>query len=233
MISLGLAEHGDHSGLELVFGRTEVPGFVRRTFSAGTTIIEPGVGPARTLFVSDGWAACARILPNGTRTVIDFALRGDLVSSELSNLTQESVTALTTLNAYEFSAQAIAGARASQTFNHLVNVRLMFRYARVAERLAGVTRRDALERTGHLLLELACRIPKNAKSGADRFECPLTQADIGDALGLSTVHVNRVLRDMRLEGLLSFRNGLVEFLDRKRLSERSDFDPSYLDPGTS
>jgi CRP-like cAMP-binding protein len=57
----------------------------------------------------------------------------------------------------------------------------------------------------------------------------LTQADIGDAVGLSTVHINRVLRDLREAGLLSFRNGVVAFLDRQRLMELVDFDESYFD----
>jgi len=64
----------------------------------------------------------------------------------------------------------------------------------------------------------------------------LTQADVAEICGLTTVHVNRVVRHLREEGLCTFRNGKVEILDPARLARRGQFDPSYLyidDPDSS
>jgi CRP-like cAMP-binding protein len=230
MSMLELLGHGAASGLDTLVAKPDNPGLVRKRFAAGTTLVEPGRGIKRTLFLTSGWAVCAKDLPNGTRTVIDFALAGDLVSAELADLTQETVEARTELTAVEFiAAPRSQDGRACPNPAQLVSVGLMARYARMAERLSGMARRDAPGRIAHLLLELSFRSAPTPKAGINSFACPLTQADIGDALGLSTVHVNRVLRDMRLEGLLSFRNGLVEFLDRHRLIEIADFDARYLE----
>ena len=61
-----------------------------------------------------------------------------------------------------------------------------------------------------------------------RFDWPLTQTDIGDALGLSNVHVNRVLQKMRADQLICLRQGSLEILVRDGLQEAAEFDPGYL-----
>ena len=61
------------------------------------------------------------------------------------------------------------------------------------------------------------------------FDCPLTQYHLADALGLSAVHVNRVLRQLRENGLVTFRDGRVSFHDHDRMVELAEFDPAYLD----
>jgi CRP-like cAMP-binding protein len=65
-------------------------------------------------------------------------------------------------------------------------------------------------------------------TNGDVYEFPLTQAEFGDALGLSTVHVNRTLQDLRGDGLITLRNGSVTVLDWDRLREAGEFDPTYL-----
>ena len=62
----------------------------------------------------------------------------------------------------------------------------------------------------------------------DSFTLPLTQIELGDALGLSAVHVNRVLQELRGEGLLTWQNQTVHILDWPRLQHRAEFDPTYL-----
>lgn len=200
----------------------------KRVFPAGSILFEPGGRSCVLLFIS-GWSVSRRILTNGTRIVIDFMLRGDMVWTLSSDMTQETIQALSDVTAYEFAVPPGSGGpdlpqKTQQTFVY----EMLRRQVRMTERLANIARRDALERTGHLLLELSLRASKPARPGFDGFDCPLTQSDIGDAVGLSSVHINRVLKEMRLKGLLSFRNGIVEFLDRRRLTDLVDFDPGYL-----
>ena len=200
-----------------------------RYFPAGATIFEPGHDDSSVLFVNSGWAICARILQNGTRIVTEFALRGDLISTTTCDLAQETVQAVSPLSLYELPGRLLArGLDLSPQLSKIIVTEMIKRQARMSERIANIGRRDALERTGHLLLELAIRASENTRRDFDGFVCPLKQSDIGDAVGLSTVHINRVLKDMRMSGLVSFRNGIVEFLNRRKLMDLVDFDPSYL-----
>ncbi|GEO86872.1 MULTISPECIES: Crp/Fnr family transcriptional regulator [Alphaproteobacteria] len=207
----------------------ELAGACLRHYAVGSTIFEPGDDDSSILFVNSGWAICAKILPNGTRIVTEFALRGDLISTKSSALAQETIQALSPVSLYEFPDRLLGqGSDLSPQLTKIIVSEMIKRLARLSERIANIGRRDALERTGHLLLELGIRASEGTKADFDGFVCPLKQSDIGDAVGLSTVHINRVLKDLRTNGLLSFRNGIVEFLDRRRLMELVDFNPGYL-----
>jgi CRP-like cAMP-binding protein len=209
--------------------KQELPGASRVIYPEGATIFEPGGNTSRILLVTSGWAVSSKFLPSGTRIVTDFALRGDMISTTAAELAHETVQALTPVECYGFSdGFSDHGPEMSPRLSRIVILEMMKRQARMAERLTNIGRRDALERTGHLLLELGFRAEQSTKTNFDGFVCPLRQSDIGDAVGLSTVHINRVLKDMRLKGLLGFRNGIVEFLDRPRLVELVDFDAAYL-----
>lgn len=207
----------------------ELAGACLRNFPAGATVFEPGREDSSILFVNYGWTICAKHLPNGTRIVTEFALRGDLISTTSCALAQETVQAVSPVSLYEFPGRLLGrGLDLSPQFTKIIVTEMIKRQARMSERIANIGRRDALERTGHLLLELGIRASEIARPNFDGFVCPLKQSDIGDAVGLSTVHINRVLKDMRTNGLVSFRNGIVEFLDRKKLMDLVDFDPEYL-----
>lgn len=202
-----------------------------RHYAAGTTIFDSDCSISRVLFIEKGWIISSKTMSNGTRIVTDFFLHGDVLSSASTTMSQETVHAVSDVSCYELQGQVTGGSAAGDATSQLpliLTVELMKRHARIAERLASIGRRDAFGRTGHLLLELAARAGNPSRPGLDGFECPLKQSEIGDALGLSTVHINRVLKDMRLGGLLSFRNGIVEFLNRRKLMELVGFDPSYL-----
>ena len=206
-------------------------GGVPRTFAAGNIICDYESDAPRLLFIQEGWAASSKMMPNGTRIVTEFVVRGDMVSTPLTVLSRETVQAITNVSVIVFpDFTSLPKIEAPASFYRVVLTELMRRQARMSEGLANIGRRDAMERTGYLLLELATRIGASRQHrNSDGFDCPLTQADIGDAVGLSTVHINRVLRDLREAGLLSFRNGVVAFLDRQRLMELVDFDESYFD----
>jgi CRP-like cAMP-binding protein len=95
------------------------------------------------------------------------------------------------------------------------------------EWITNTGRRQAYARTAHLLCEIAVR-GRAASSGAREMSLPLTQQHFADALGLSIVHVNRVLQDLRAQNLIRIGNGKFEVLDWNGLSEAGDFDPRYL-----
>ena len=101
--------------------------------------------------------------------------------------------------------------------------------AMVVEHLVGIGRREADARMAHFLLELGSRLSLVGLGSTTGYDCPLTQYHLADALGLSAIHVNRVLRQLRESGLVTFRNGRVTFHDLNRLVTLAEFDPAYLD----
>ena len=103
-------------------------------------------------------------------------------------------------------------------------------FATMQQLVLSLGRRTALERVAHLLCELHFRyeLVDLLEEGAFRF--PVTQAEIGECLGLSTVHVNRTVQEIRHRGLLQMHGGMVRVLDLPRLRELAGFDPGYLTP---
>ena len=99
----------------------------------------------------------------------------------------------------------------------------------MAEHLVNLGRRSADVRMAHFMLELGARLRLVGIGDQGGFACPLTQYHLADALGLSAVHVNRVLRHLREAGLLTFQRGRVRFNDIVRLRDLAGFDPDYLD----
>ena len=83
-------------------------------------------------------------------------------------------------------------------------------------------------RLAHFFCELNCRLEMVGLAANGQFNLPLTQADLGEACGLTGVHVNRTLRSLRERGMLNFRSGEVEILDRDRLASVAEFAPDYL-----
>ena len=98
-----------------------------------------------------------------------------------------------------------------------------------AEHLIDVGRRSALERVAHFLLELLTRLKIIGLADERSFRMPLTQELIADALGLSVPHVNRTLRQLREDELVSIEGSVVIIKNVEALSALADFEKSYLD----
>jgi CRP-like cAMP-binding protein len=94
--------------------------------------------------------------------------------------------------------------------------------------MIGLGRRTAQARLAHFLCEMSCRLQLFNPDASDGFDLPLTQEDLGDTLGLSTVHVNRVLQGLRSDGLIEFNRGWLKILDKAGLCAIAEFDQQYL-----
>ena len=97
------------------------------------------------------------------------------------------------------------------------------------EHLVSIGRRSALVRTAHLLVELGLRLQLVGRGSDSGFVCPLNQYLLADALGLTAIHVNRVLRQLRERGLVTFREGSVVFHDLAGLRDLAEYHSGYLD----
>lgn len=96
------------------------------------------------------------------------------------------------------------------------------------EWLVSIGKRSAIERMAHLLCETFLRMRVVGRTQEDRFSLPLTQSDLADALGLSTVHVNRTLQELRKSGLIAFHAGAAQIFDFDALARLAMFSPAYL-----
>ena len=201
-------------------------------FPAGFDFVEQG-GCGRQFFViTDGWAVQYEILEDGGRQILDFLLSGSVVGFHPDGEARSPhfVQALTGVRACTLSTAGFLHAAKS-------NPALALRLAAVASRshyrsmrrLTLLGRRSAKERVAVLLYELHRRVRRWSLSARDdEVPLPLTQEHIGDALGLTNVHVNRMLRELREEGVLVLKNGVLRLLDPRRLAEIAGHDEPCL-----
>src|SRR4051794_20942251 len=104
--------------------------------------------------------------------------------------------------------------------------------AMVVEHLVSIGRRDALARTAHLFLELGLRLQLVGVGTNAGYDCPLNQYLLADALGLTAIHLNRVLRQPRERDLMTLRGGCVVFHDPQGLRLVAGYCDGYLDQST-
>jgi len=185
----------------------------------------------RVIVLSEGWGYSFKDLPNGLRQIVDFVLPGDFfgLESVLLKGVGLSFASITPIEIASIAPQSLlAMSRQWPRLGGAILWSASLESSIAGERLVGLGRRSAAARVAHLLLELSVRLKFIGQGSPSGFFCPLAQHDLANALGLTAIHVNRVLRDLRQLGLVVFRNSEVEFLDRAGLVELADFDPAYL-----
>jgi CRP-like cAMP-binding protein len=206
-----------------------------RPVAAGIELIHERQAGQRAFILQQGWACCYKLLPDGGRQVIDVRMPGDFIGlrSILLRTSDHSSEAVTDVVA-EVPAQ-----RMLATFQELPRLGAAILWAAsrdeamVVEHLVGVGRRDALVRTAHFLVELGLRLRLIGLGTEAGFACPLNQYLLADVLGLTAIHVNRVLRKLRERGLVTFRDGEVVFHDLPGLRRLAEHHGGYLDQAAS
>lgn len=178
--------------------------------------------------INSGWGKLYRDLHGGDRQTIDTPVRGDIVwqRPETANTT---FSAITDLYAIEIQTPSLEQAMEQDSKLSRLFIRAIARQNAIsAEHLVNAGRRNAMTRISHFLLELEERLSVHGLNTDGGYECPLTQHELADILGLTKIHVNRTLSALRTNGLATFKSGFVEILDRKRLVSLTDFDKAYL-----
>ena len=204
----------------------------RRSFEAGRDLVHQGQSEQAAYILSAGWVCSYKVQPDGTRQIVDFQIPGDFLGlrSVLLRASDHSFEPITDIQAVEVLASDLLEAFATTPRLAAAILWAASRdEAMVVEHLVGVGRRDANARMAHFLLELGSRLALVGMGSKEEYDCPLTQYHLADALGLSAVHVNRVLRQFRERGLVTFRDGHVTFDDYLGSVELAGFDPGYLD----
>ena len=180
--------------------------------------------------IRSGWGCTYRDLADGDRQILDFPMRGDFLGFRTGiGFNYYTLIAVTELSVFELSLDHLTERLAAAPRLAMTFIELMARQrAILVEHVISIGRRSALVRLAHLLLELGHRARMDGTGDEGQFFCPLTQSELGDALGLTPIHVNRMLRQLRSEQLLIFRNNIVEFVNRPALVHIASFDEDYL-----
>ncbi|HEU4820146.1 MAG TPA: Crp/Fnr family transcriptional regulator [Qipengyuania sp.] len=194
--------------LQSALGRT-------RRLEARTELTREGKSTGEPLLITDGWAARVRHLFDGRRQLISFALTGDLLGrcEFEGSLASSTIVALTPMQVCPLPDASLSPtlARAYAVSNALDEAHLMAQVTRIG-------RLSAHERLVDLLLEFYERLQTNGQAGEGRFRMPLTQELLADALGLTSVHLNRTVQLARRAGELTWTGREVRLTDPKALA---------------
>lgn len=206
--------------------------FVRhRTYAAGQILVAEGEESRSAAILSQGWVARYRILSNGRRQITSLVLPGDML--DLGNLAgrvqDPGAAALTACRVVTADVEAVRlrAARDEEILFLLWN-ETFFQSSIHREWLVSMGRRSAIGQLAHLICELNMRLAAVEESDGRNFRMPLTQSVLADVLGLSPVHVNRTLKELRRLDLLNFSDYRIEIRNLPKLAEIAEFSADYL-----
>ena len=194
-------------------------------------LVTEGDQPRHVHLVLDGWACRYKQLPDGKRQIVAFFLPGDFCDVNVYILKEmdHSIGAITRLKAAmitpdEMSALTSERPRVTQAlwWHELVTAAIQ------REWTLNLGQRSAYERLAHLLLELYLRLEVVGRADEGCCDFPLTQTDLADATGLTAVHVNRTLQELRKDGLIELERRQLRILDLPRMECASMFNANYL-----
>jgi CRP-like cAMP-binding protein len=224
-----LERYGAISGPERTFLAQAVSRVVE--YEPGQNIVNEGSGPAESCLVLDGFAGRIKLLPAGTRQILAFHIPGDFcdLHSFLLKRMDHGIEALSRCKIAKVPHEKIA--EITDRFPSLTRA-LWWDTALDAaihrEWMVGMGRRSAYEQIAHLLCEMLLRLRAVGLVQDDSFDLPLSQEHLGDASGLSVVHVNRTLQALRRGNLVISNGRRITIPDLQALKEAADFDPAYL-----
>jgi len=202
-----------------------------RKIAAKRDLIREGAEPGPVFIVLEGWACRYKILPSGTRQILAFLMPGDCCDLHVGLLAE-----------MDHSIQTITPALVATIDRGEMN-ELMDRHRGIARAMyisqlidegtmrAWITsmgRRSSVERVAHLMCELYLRARNIGLTDEGDLELPVSQLLIADALGMTQVHANRVLKKQRLAGAMSFGRGRLHIVDPGKLVDIAGFDENYL-----
>lgn len=178
-------------------------------------LLTEGEPIAAPLLIVEGWAARMRLLSDGRRQFLSFLLPGELIGlcgheRPLALSTVVAITALRTCRA--------PSATLSPALGRVYAVSQAFEEAHLLAQITRLGRLDALERLADVMLELHERLSLAGQVRGGTFEMPLTQEMLADMLGLTSVHVNRMLQQARRRGWLEWRTRRVTIPDPAALA---------------
>jgi len=198
----------------------------RKEHEADALIAGDSLGVQAPLrFLLSGWACRQRVMPDGRRQIFGFLIPGDVLGTPSGPLTSAfaSVVALTAVVTADIPLSDDKHPNnASSLYSKLIAAAEHETEKLLYDHIVRLGRMNGLERMAHLLLELRRRLSRVGLVNGQSFPMPLRQESLGDALGMSTVHVNRTMQQLRLKKLIQCSGREVTVLDPVRLTALAD-----------
>jgi CRP-like cAMP-binding protein len=201
-----------------------------RTIAANRDLVREGETTDQIHILTEGWACRFKTTFDGSRQIVALLVPGDVVNLDalmfrrphygVRSLTPATVVSIASGNLLEL-ADGHAGIARALTRLALIENAILGQWALC------LGRHSAHKRLAHLFCELAVRLGGD-EPVATAFDMPLTQEQLADALGLTPVHVNRTIKQLRHEGLVETSSRAVGLPDVRRLRDEAEFDPAYL-----
>jgi len=202
-----------------------------KSFAADQDIVRDKDQPSQCCLILEGFVCRYKLLDGGKRQIMSFHTPGDfpdLQSLHLKVMDHSVGTLVPSKLAFIPHASIRDVIRRHPVLNDALWRDTLVDAAIFREWMVGLGRREAYARIAHLMCEMLVRFKAVGLTNDHAYELPITQAELGDALGLSTVHVNRVLQELRRDGVMDLKDRVLRFSDAKRLEELGAFDPLYL-----
>ncbi len=202
-----------------------------RIIKARQSILRQGEALRFIPFILGGWVGASKHLEDGRWQMLSLFVTGDICDYGLASL-EEMDHALRTITdtivldlaSDELEELSFANPRIGKALRWSSLVQS----ANAQEWVVSLGQRSAKERCAHLICELFWRLRAAKVTRGNTFDFPLTQEEVGAAIGVSTVHANRVLQDLRIAKLIEQNGRFISILDQRGLENLALFNPKYL-----
>jgi len=202
-----------------------------RQVRADQILIRSGQVLNSSMILLDGWLARSKDLASGERQVTELHVAGDF--ADLHGFTLKRLGHdLMTLS--DCTLAVVPHERLEQVVDRFPRLARAYWYSTnvdgaIHRELAlSLGQRSAIARMAHLFCELHARLDMVGRARNDGYEFPLTQRELSECLGLTVVHANRTLQELRRRGLVELENRQLKIIDRRGLEGIAEFDPAYL-----
>jgi CRP-like cAMP-binding protein len=202
-----------------------------KRFERGQVLVEQGDHQAKVWLIAEGWALRQKFLSDGRRQIVSIMLPGELSEKGPSMPfgAPDTVAAASTVTAIVFDREALTDLTSrSPTLLFSFFYEELTRHAITREWVLLHGRRSASERMAYFLYETSARLRAMGLIQGYNFDCPLTQEDVADLLGLSSVHLNRTLQSLRRRGLVIWEGTHIKLKHPDSLARLAHFNPEFI-----
>jgi CRP-like cAMP-binding protein len=219
-----------HLGKEDLAALTRVTG-TQRKVKAKHDLIREGDRPGPVFVMLDGWACRYKILPSGTRQVLAYLMPGDSCDLHIGLLAEmdhsiQTITPATYATVDRVTMDALLDEH--PLIAKAIYVAQLVDEGTMRAWITSMGRRASIERVAHLMCELYIRARNIGLTTENTFALPVSQLLLADSLGMTPVHLNRVLKELRRTGAMKLVRGSIVLHDLPQLIRTAGFDENYL-----
>ena len=204
---------------------------ISKSFAKGSVVMRNGDRPTHSCLLLSGYASRALLFADGRCQITSLHIPGDLLdlSSLFLKRLDHSVVAFSDCEMGFIPHHALR-----HMLDHHPHLMHLFWLTTLIEAaidrawIGCLGRRPAADHMAHFFCETYTRLRGRRLAGDNSFSFDATQSELGDVLGMSVVHVNRTIQDLRRLGLISWENGVITITNFADLAARAEFDPAYL-----